>query len=87
MQDHGTQDTYETEIADHYIYDLMRKFAYASRALARYESQLCLDELSQLPYVYQQSVSVLVMVGRAEFERQEYEAVSHFSACAIFVIN
>lgn len=74
LQDHGTQDTYETEIADHYIYDLMRKFAYASRALARYESQLCLDELSQLPYVYQQSVSVLVMVGRAEFERQEYEA-------------
>jgi anaphase-promoting complex subunit 3 len=74
LPDHASQEAHETEVAEHYLYELMRRFAAATRALSRYESQTCLDELSQLPFIYQQSVSVLVMVGRAEFERQDYEA-------------
>ncbi|KAA1471266.1 TPR-like protein [Dentipellis sp. KUC8613] len=68
----AAQEAYETELADQYIYDLMRLFASATRALAMYDTQLCLDELEKLPHVHQRSAYVMAMVGRAHYERTDY---------------
>ena len=69
------QEAYESELAENYLYDLMRRFASAMRALAMYDCGGCLEELEQLPHVHQQSSSVLAMVGRAHYERLEYAHV------------
>jgi len=66
---------YEIELADQYIYDLMRLFASATRALAVYDTQLCLDELEKLPHIHQRSAFVMAMVGRAHYERTDYASV------------
>ncbi|TFY68902.1 hypothetical protein EVG20_g3372 [Dentipellis fragilis] len=68
----AAQEAYETELADQYIYDLMRLFASATRALSMYDTQLCLDELEKLPHVHQRSAYVMAMVGRAHYERTDY---------------
>lgn len=73
-QEQAAQEAFELEQADQYIYDLMRLFASAMRALAIYDTQLCLDELEKLPHVHQRSALVMATVGRAHFERTDYTA-------------
>ncbi|THH14710.1 hypothetical protein EW146_g5656 [Bondarzewia mesenterica] len=73
-QEQAAQEAFELEQADQYIYDLMRLFASAMRALAMYDTQLCLDELEKLPHVHQRSALVMATVGRAHFERTDYTA-------------
>jgi anaphase-promoting complex subunit 3 len=62
-------------MADYYIYDLMRRFARATRALSVYDCYSCLMELEHMPSTHQQSSWVLAMVGRAHYERLEYASV------------
>jgi hypothetical protein len=71
----AAQEEYESELAENYLYELTRRFATATRALAMYDCCKCLDELEQLPHVHQQSPWVLAMVGRAHYERLEYGSV------------
>ncbi|KAI0041541.1 TPR-like protein [Auriscalpium vulgare] len=68
----AAQDAYDSELADQYIYDLMRLFASATRALALYDTRLCMEELDKLPHVHQRSAYVMAMVGRAHYERTDY---------------
>ncbi|OBZ75111.1 Protein bimA [Grifola frondosa] len=44
-QEQQAQDAYDKELADYHIYDLMRSFARAARAMALYDCQACLEEL------------------------------------------
>ncbi|KAF9069684.1 hypothetical protein BDP27DRAFT_1222171 [Rhodocollybia butyracea] len=71
-QEQAAQVAYETEVADKYIYDLMRQFARAGRALALYQSQKCLDEIELLPLLQQKSPWVVSMVGKAHYDKGEY---------------
>lgn len=71
----AAHEAYESELADQYIYDLMRHFASATRALSLYDCSKCISELEKLPHVHQRSAGVLAMVGRAHYERQEYASV------------
>ncbi|KAJ4488005.1 hypothetical protein J3R30DRAFT_3432763 [Lentinula aciculospora] len=71
-QEQAAQAVYEMEVADKYIYDLMRQFARASRALAMYHSQTCLDAIELLPHIQQKTPWVLSMVGKAHYDRGEY---------------
>ncbi|KAH7924550.1 TPR-like protein [Leucogyrophana mollusca] len=68
----AAQEAYEQEMADHYVYDLMRQFAKATRALSLYDCHACLTVLEHIPSAHQQSSWVLAMVGRAHYERLEY---------------
>ncbi|EIN03626.1 TPR-like protein [Punctularia strigosozonata HHB-11173 SS5] len=68
----AAQDAYLMEQADLYIYDLMRLFARATRALAMYDTKLCLQELEKLPAIHQRSPWVMSMVGKAHYERADY---------------
>ncbi|KAI0029819.1 hypothetical protein K488DRAFT_55521 [Vararia minispora EC-137] len=70
----AAQDAYDAELADQYIYDLMRLFASATRALAVYDTALCMEELDKLPHKHQRSPHVMAMVGRAHYERTDYMA-------------
>lgn len=71
----AAQDEYEAELADHYIYNLTRRFASATRALAMYDCQKCLDELEQLPHAHQRTPWVLALVGRAHYEKLDFASV------------
>ncbi|KAJ3998208.1 hypothetical protein F5050DRAFT_1872567 [Lentinula boryana] len=71
-QEQAAQAAYEIEVADKYIYDLMRQFAGASRALAMYHSQKCLDAIELLPQTQQQTPWVLSTVGKAHYDKGEY---------------
>lgn len=71
----AAQEAYELELAEQYLYELIRRFASATRALAMYDCRKCLEELEKLPFVHQQSPWVLAMVGRAHYERLEYASV------------
>lgn len=75
-QQRAAEEAYQTELADYQIYDVMRKFACAARALALYDCRLCLDELEKLPHQQQRSASVMAMVGKAHYELGQYPAVS-----------
>ena len=77
----AAQETYELELAEQYIYDLMRQFASATRALSLYDCSKCIAELEKLPHVHQMSAGVLAMVGRAHYERLEYASVCS-SSCS-----
>lgn len=68
----AAQEAFEVELADYYVYDLMRQFAKATRALSVYDCYTCLTEIGQMPAVHQQSSWVLAMAGRAYYERLEY---------------
>lgn len=69
------QEQYEAQLAEHYLYNLTRRFASATRSLATYNCQNCLDELANLPRAHQNSSWVLAMVGRAHYEKLNYSAV------------
>jgi anaphase-promoting complex subunit 3 len=56
------------------VYDLMRQFADAARALALYECDACLGALDRLPAVQQRSAGVMALVGRAHYAKTEYVA-------------
>jgi anaphase-promoting complex subunit 3 len=71
----AAQDEYEGELADHYIYNLTRRFASATRALALYDCQTCLNELEQLPHAHQRTPWVLALVGRAHYEKLDFASV------------
>ncbi|GLB35381.1 putative anaphase-promoting complex, cyclosome, subunit 3 [Lyophyllum shimeji] len=71
-QEQAAQEEYDAELADHYLYNLTRKYASATRALATYDCQTCLRELEQLPHAFQSSPWVLAMVGRAHYEKQDF---------------
>lgn len=72
----SAQEAYDIELADHYIYELTRSFARATKALALYDSQKCISELESMPHVHQQSPWVLAMVGKAHYEKADYNSVS-----------
>jgi hypothetical protein len=81
-QEQAAQEAYEVELADQYIYDLMRLFASATRALAMYNTALCMEELDKLPHVHQRSPYVMAMVGKAHYERTDYTSVrTHIFGC------
>jgi anaphase-promoting complex subunit 3 len=69
-------EEYCSACADHYVYELVRTFAKATRALALYDTQACLDILDTLPTAHQRSPWVMSMVGKAHYEKTEYAAVS-----------
>ncbi|KAF9533502.1 hypothetical protein CPB83DRAFT_889998 [Crepidotus variabilis] len=71
-QEQQAQEEYDTEMADYVIYDLVRRFVRATKALASYDCQRCLEELEQLPHAQQHSRWVIAMVARAHYERQDY---------------
>ncbi|KAH7889660.1 hypothetical protein F5I97DRAFT_1846114 [Phlebopus sp. FC_14] len=68
----AAQEAYDLAMADYQIYDLMRRFARATRAMSVYDCYSCLTELEHMPSAHQQSSCVLAMVGRAHYERLEY---------------
>ncbi|KAJ8456169.1 hypothetical protein ONZ45_g18799 [Pleurotus djamor] len=72
FQDQSTQESHAIELADNFLYDLMRRFASAWRALSIYDIQGCISELGQLPHGQQQSPAVLAMAGRAHYEKLDY---------------
>lgn len=76
-------------MADYYIYDLMRRFARATRAMSVYDCYSCLMELEHMPSAHQQSSWVLSMVGRAHYERLEYASVRNLVAalCSMRLIS
>ena len=80
-QEQAAQEAYEVELADQYIYDLMRLFASATRALAMYNTALCMEELDKLPHVHQRSPYVMAMVGKAHYERTDYTSVRIHTFC------
>jgi anaphase-promoting complex subunit 3 len=71
----SADEIYEMQVADHTIYNLMRTFASATRALAMYDCRACLLELEKLPREHQRSAWVMSMVGKAHYELGEYAAV------------
>lgn len=71
----AAQEAYEVEAADYYIFELMRVFASATKALALFDCARCISVLDTLPHIHQRSAGVLAMVGRAHYEQQEYPAV------------
>jgi hypothetical protein len=81
-QEQLAQEEYDNELAEHYLYELVRRFARAARALSHYDCQVCLEELEQLPHVHQHSSMVIAMVGRAHYERQDYPSVRRFNITA-----
>ncbi|KAJ7098078.1 hypothetical protein B0H15DRAFT_823995 [Mycena belliarum] len=68
----AAQEAYELELAEKYLYDLVRHFASATRALSLYDSPRCLEALEKLPYIHQTTPWVLAMIGRAHYEQLEY---------------
>jgi anaphase-promoting complex subunit 3 len=76
-QEQLAQEEYEAELAEHYLYELLRRFARASRALSHYDCQKCLEELEQLPHAQQKSSAVIAMVGKAHYEQQDFASVRY----------
>jgi anaphase-promoting complex subunit 3 len=70
------QESIEFEAADNYIYELMKIFARATQNLACYRCQAAVGELDKLPDDQQKSPSVMILVGRAQYELNEYAKVS-----------
>ncbi|KAJ6630660.1 hypothetical protein B0H10DRAFT_2160078 [Mycena sp. CBHHK59/15] len=68
----AAQEAYELELAEQYLYDLVRRFASATRALSLYDSPKCLAELEKLPHVHQTTPWVMAMIGRAHYEQLQY---------------
>ena len=60
------------------MYELVRKFAGATRKLSMFDCKGCVEELEKLPWGQQRSCMVVAMVARANYERQEYHAVCFF---------
>ena len=79
-QEQLAQEEYEAELAEHYLYELLRRFARASRALSHYDCQKCLEELEQLPHAQQKSSAVIAMVGKAHYEQQDFASVRYRSS-------
>lgn len=75
-QEPNPMEVYEMQMADYAIYNLMRTFASATRALAMYDCRTCLEELDKLPPAHQRSAWVMATVGKAHYELGEYAAVS-----------
>ncbi|TFY58157.1 hypothetical protein EVJ58_g6583 [Rhodofomes roseus] len=73
-QERTAQEAYELELADYHIYELMRLFARATRAMALYDCRNCLEELEKLPTTHQRSAWVMAMVGKVHYELGEYAA-------------
>ncbi|KAI0685478.1 protein prenylyltransferase [Cytidiella melzeri] len=68
------EELYEMQMADYIVYNLMRTFASATRALAMHDCRACLLELEKLPREHQRSAWVMAMVGKAHYELGEYAA-------------
>ena len=79
QQEQQAQEEYQQELADYYLYELVRQFASAARRLALYDCRTCLKELERLPVCHQRSTSVLIMVGKVHYELQDYTSVSGFT--------
>ncbi|KAF7322845.1 TPR-REGION domain-containing protein [Mycena chlorophos] len=71
-QEEAAQEAYEWELADHKIYELVRDFARAARALSLYDPAGCLAELEKLPREQHSTPYVLAMFGKAHYERLQY---------------
>ncbi|KAI0708978.1 protein prenylyltransferase [Earliella scabrosa] len=80
-EEQAAQEAYELELADYHIYEVMRKFASAARAMALYDCRLCIAELESLPDQHKRSASVMAMLGKAHYELGQYpEAERAFEA-------
>lgn len=82
-QEQLAQEEYDNELAEHYLYELVRRFARATRALSHYDCLTCLKELEDLPHAHQHSPMVIALVGRAHYERQDYPSVRCFNITAV----
>ena len=74
-EEQAAQEAYELELADYHIYEVMRKFASAARAMALYDCRLCIAELESLPDQHKRSASVMAMLGKAHYELGQYPEV------------
>ncbi|KAI0670581.1 protein prenylyltransferase [Trametes maxima] len=80
-QERAAEEAFQVELAEYQIYDVMRRFASAARAMALYDCRLCLEELEALPPQHQRSASVMAMAGKAHYELGQYpEAERAFEA-------
>ncbi|KZV92867.1 TPR-like protein [Exidia glandulosa HHB12029] len=70
--DAAAQEALEFQAADDYIYELMRVFARATRAMAQYKCMQVIQELELLPQEQQNSPSGLVLIARANYEMVDY---------------
>jgi anaphase-promoting complex subunit 3 len=85
-------DEYWAAMADNAVYDLMRHFAEATRALALFDVGECVSVLDRLPVVHQRSPWAMIMLGKAHYEKTEYAEVGCLTwaslfASAIFVLS
>lgn len=83
----ATAEIHEMALADNYIYELMRVFASASRAMAMYDCSTCLEELNRIPEVHQRSAWVMVMAGRAHYEMVDYIKVTNTIHLSVYIIT
>lgn len=74
--DAAAQEALEFQAADDYIYELMRVFARATRAMAQYKCMQVIQELELLPQEQQNSPSGLVLIARANYEMVDYAKVN-----------
>jgi len=58
---------------------LTRQFAYIVRALLLYDPKTALDAIDELPEEQKMAPWVCALVGRARFELNDYDQVSHCS--------
>ena len=75
------------EIAECIVYNTMRSCARAFRAFSSYDLQKCLDELEALDAIQQRTPWVMALVGRAEYEKGDYAAVSLFATSIPFFLT
>ena len=73
--DAAAQEALEWQAADDYVYELMRIFAMATRALAQYQCEAVMQHLDALPQEQRSSPLVLVMIARAHYEMADYPKV------------
>lgn len=83
-QDQAAQQALEFEAADDYIYDLMRIFARAWRAMGRFQCKEVIQELENLPEEQQRSPTVLILLGRAHYELVDYATVCRVTSMVVF---
>jgi anaphase-promoting complex subunit 3 len=83
-QQHLAEQHAVTE-ADAYILELVRIFARAVQAMARFQCEEVIEQLDLLPLEQQYSPTVMTLLGRAFFEMLDYVKVCrrHFAFCVL----
>lgn len=80
----SAQELYEGELADNHIYNTMRRFAVATRALALYDLKGCIESIHIMPDDERKTPWSLSLLGRAHFEKADYKRVRLSPCCHYF---